>query len=336
MSKKKNETAATRILTVTANPSIDTTATVDLVIAEAKLRCASPSHLPGGGGINVSRAIRELGGSSTAIYPAGGYYGGLLKHLLDVEGLSHLPLDIEDLTREDLIVLEKSTGRQFRFGMPGPLMKETDIKRMLEAIRSISPKPHYVVASGSLPPGAPQDFYARVADVSREIGARLIVDTSGRPLQIAARSDLFILKPNLRELAQIIGHDIRDETEIRPAARSVLETGGSEAVVVSLGPVGALLVTKSESLFVRAPAVRVVSRVGAGDSLVAGIVFSLSQGASLEDSVRYGVASSSAAVMSPDIQLCRHRDVERLYKVIRTDPTQGDPPSRTVTGGELL
>jgi len=334
MSKRKDDTTATGILTVTANPSIDTTATVDHVVAEAKLRCASPSHLPGGGGINVSRAIRELGGGSTAIYPAGGYYGGLLKHLLDVEGLNHLPLDIEDWTREDLIVLEKSTRRQFRFGMPGPLLKKADINRMLEAIKSINPKPHYVVASGSLPPGTPQDFYAKVATISREIGARLIVDTSGRPLQIAARSDPFILKPNLRELGQIVGHDIREETEIRPAARSVLETGGSEAVVVSLGPVGALLVTDTESLFVRAPTVRVLSRVGAGDSLVAGIVFSLSQGSSLEDSVRYGVASSSAAVMSPGIQLCRRQDAERLYKVILTDATQDDPPSETVTGGE--
>jgi len=336
MSRKQAGVAAPRILTVTANPSIDTTAIVDHVVAEAKLRCASPSHLPGGGGINVSRAIRELGGSSTAIYPAGGYYGGLLKHLLDVEGLNHLALDIEDWTREDLIVFEKSTGRQFRFGMPGPLLKEVDIGRILEAIKSIRPRPHHIVASGSLPPGAPQDFYARVATISREIGARLIVDTSGKPLQIAARSHPFILKPNLRELGQIVGHSIRDETEIRPAARSVLEAGGCEAVVVSLGPVGALLVTDTESLFVRAPAVRVVSRVGAGDSLVAGIVFSLSQGSSMEDSVRYGVASSSAAVMSPGIQLCRRQDVERLYRVILTETMQDDPPSGTIKGRKQL
>jgi len=307
------------ILALTMNPAIDKGTGVDNVVPERKLRCHQPSFEPGGGGINVARAITKLGGTALILYPAGGPPGTMLEHLLDQEGLEHRKIPIRGWTRENLTVYEETSGQQFRFGMPGPDMSTSEWEECLQTFADVRPPPAYIVVSGSLPPGVPGDFYARVAAVAHKDGARVIVDTSGEALAMAVQEGVFLIKPNLRELGHLTGVEIRGEAEQEEVARGIIQEGRSEVVVVSLGAAGALLVTKEGSRRFRAPTVPIKSKVGAGDSMVAGIVLGLAQGRSLADAVRLGVAAGAAAVMTPGTELCRREDTERLYEGLISD-----------------
>lgn len=302
-----------RILTLTMNPSIDLNTSVKHIIAERKLRCTSLRREPGGGGINVSRVINRLGGASIALYPAGGPAGQMLQNLLDQEDIKHHPIPIEGWTRENFTILEEATGQQFRFGMPGPPLYESEWEQCLKEVLILDPKPDYVVASGSLPPGAPKDFFALLAQKLKPLQSRLIVDTSGEELRFAVEGSVYLLKPNMRELGELTGREIRDESEQEAVARKIVESGQSEVVVVSLGAAGALLVSKEGYERLRAPTVPIKSKVGAGDSMVAGIVLSLAQGRSLREAVLFGIAAGAAAVMTPGTELCRRKEVEQLY-----------------------
>jgi 6-phosphofructokinase 2 len=305
------------IVTLTMNPAIDKSSSVDRVIAEWKLRCKPPFYEAGGGGINVSRAIKRLGGASYAIYTMGDHLGRMLRDLLESEGIDHHPVEIRGLTRENLIIYEESSGQQYRFGMPGPELEEDEWKRCLSEIASLEPAPEFIVASGSLPPGVPEDFYARVAKLGKERGCKVAVDTSGSPLMDAAEVGVFLLKPNLREMGFL--HDEEGMADVEAAARKLIHAGKGEVVVISLGRQGAVFVTPDQAHKVWAPAVPIQSKVGAGDSMVAGIVLSLAKGSSMLEAVTFGVACGSAAVMTPGTELCRREDAERLYeKIVET------------------
>jgi 6-phosphofructokinase 2 len=306
-----------KIVTLTMNPAIDKSSAVEQVVAEWKLRCEPPTYEPGGGGLNVSRAIGKLGGDSLALYAAGGLSGERLVNLLDEEGLKHQAIPIVDMTRESLTILEKSTGQQYRFGMPGPTLQEAEWQKCLEAISDLLPRVDYLVASGSLPPGAPPDFYGRIARLAKEQDTRLIVDTSGEPLRLAVQEGVFLIKPNLREFAELTGQELVDEVQEERLAQELAASRKSEIVVVSLGAAGVLVATAEGTERVRAPLVPIKSKVGAGDSSVAGTVLALSRGKSWREAVRFGVAAGAAAVMTPGTELCRREDAERLYEQIK-------------------
>jgi 6-phosphofructokinase 2 len=306
------------IVTLTLNPVVDKSSSIDHVIPERKLRCDVPSFEPGGGGINVSRVVHRLGGRTRAIYPAGGPVGELLKGSLDREGIDHDVIPIRDMTRENLIVYERSSGLQYRFGMPGPELTAEECDACVRCVRELPKETSFLVASGSLPRGMPQDFYARLAKAAHERGVRLVVDTSGEPLRLAAQEGVFLLKPNLRELSLLTGKDeisAEDEQEIE--ARGLIRDGATEAVVVSLGQAGVLLVTAKETCRIAAPTVPIKSKVGAGDSMVGAITYALAQGKDMTHAVMYGVAAGAAAVMTPGTELCRRQDVEMLYERVK-------------------
>lgn len=306
------------IATLTMSPTIDVNTAIDYVVPERKLRCGPPSYEPGGGGINVSRAVKKLGGESVALYASGGPTGQMLEILLGREGLNHRPIPIGDWVRQNLIVMEESTNRQYRFGLPGPLIEEQEWKGCLDALSALEPKPDYIVASGSLPPGVPQDFYAGLARLARDLESRLVVDTSGEALRMALREGVYLIKPNLRELGQVTGQEFTDELQQERLAAEIVRSGQSEVVVVSLGASGALLVTSNGVEHIQSPTVPIRSKVGAGDSMVAGIVLSLARGMSVEESALFGVAAGSAAVMTPGTELCRREDAEKLYERMKS------------------
>jgi 6-phosphofructokinase 2 len=307
-----------KIATLTMNPAIDKSSAVNQVVAEWKLRCESPVYEPGGGGINVSRAMGKLGGDSVAFYPAGGLAGQMLIDLLDREGLQHRAMSIAGVTRENFTVLEKSTGRQYRFGMPGPTLQEGEWRRCLEEISPLLPQIDYLVASGRLPPGVPENFYGQLARLAREHNTRLIVDTSGDALRLAVEEGVFMIKPNLREFAELMGRESVHGLEEERLARELVSSGQCEVVVISLGAAGVLAASAEGVERVRAPLVPIKSKVGAGDCTVAGIVLALARGQSWREAVRFGVAAGAAAVMTHGTALCRREDVERLYEQLRS------------------
>jgi len=302
------------VITLTMNPALDKSSSVEQVIAERKLHCKSPNFEPGGGGINVSRAMRKLGGESTMIFPYGGATGDSLLKLLGQDRLTCLAIPVEGRTRENLVVLEESTGRQYRFGMPGPPLGDEEWQRCLNALAESREKPAYIVASGSLPPGVPDDFYAQVARIGKDLGARVVIDSSGEPLRHALQEGIYLIKPNIRELGELIGHEPADDVTPEKIAMELVRSGRSTIVALSLGAGGVLLASPDGSERLRAPVVPIKSKVGAGDSMVAGIVLSLARGNSLPEAIRFGVAAGAAAVMTPGSELCRREDVERLYE----------------------
>ena len=311
--------AQKRIATLTINPALDKNSRNERVVPNDKLRCTAPEREPGGGGINVSRAIRRLGGESLAIYPCGGQIGALFKELLEEEGVTHRPVAIEGMTRENLTVFEEGSNQHFIFIMPGPELGEAEWQGTLDELSSVDPAPDYLVASGSCPPGVPADFYQQVAELAKEMGSRLIVDTSGEPLRLAAEAGVYLLKPNMRELGQLAGHEIESEEQQIAAAKELVGAGQAEVVVVSMGAGGALLVTEEVGQHLRTPTVPIRSRLGAGDSMVAGITLALARGKEVLEAVRFGIAAGAAAVMTPRTELCRREDTEELYERLTSD-----------------
>jgi 6-phosphofructokinase 2 len=311
------------IITLTMNPAIDKSTSVAQVIIERKLYCHPPHFEPGGGGVNVSRAIRKLGGESTAIFPCGGPTGTYLLELLQQEGLICRPIPVQGRTRENLAVLEESSGLQYRFGLPGALLSDEEWRNCLVALAASKQKPHYIVASGSLPPGVPDDFYARVARVGKGLGAKVIIDSSGDPLRLALQEGVYLIKPNMRELAELVGKELVDEKSQREIALEMVGSGQCAVVALSLGAGGVLLATAAGCERLQTPLVPMKSKVGAGDRMVGGIVLSLAQGREVRDAVRFGVAAGAAAVMTPGSELCRREDTERLYEQLLAEKQGG-------------
>ncbi|WP_187262336.1 1-phosphofructokinase family hexose kinase [Pontibacter beigongshangensis] len=303
-----------KIVTITLNPALDKSTVADRVVQEKKIRCGVPTYEPGGGGINVSRAIKKLGGESCAWFLSGGPAGERLEELLHEEGVNFWAAKARNWTRENLMVYEKATGEQYRFGMPGPEVSEPEWRQFIDRLEQLEELPEFVVASGSLPPGVPDDFYYQLALVAHKRGFKLIVDTSGKALMKAAGEGLYLIKPNLGELAELAGREQITAMEQEDIAKKVLADGKCEVLVVSLGPRGAMLATKEGIHYVASPTVKQLSAVGAGDSMVGGMVLSLLKGCSMLDVVRYGVAAGTACTMTPGSELCRKEDTEQIFK----------------------
>ena len=302
------------ILTVTLNPCIDKSSRVEKMKPESKLRCAEVVNEPGGGGINVSKALQKLETSSVALFPAGGHNGDMLCSLLKKEGILFHAVDTKVETRENWIVLETSTNNQYRFTFPGREVLEETVKTMVDQIRSFSPS--FVVASGSLPPGLPDYFYGLIVKNAAAVGARCIVDTSGPALQALKGKHAFLIKPNIGELCKMLNVEWLDKEEVPDAAQQAIRDGFAEIMVVSMGPLGAWLINEEKRYFVEAPPVEKKSTVGAGDSMVAGITYSLQKGKTLKEAIQFGVACGSAATMNEGTQLFIKEDVENLYTII--------------------
>lgn len=305
------------VATLTMNPSIDISTAVAEVVPEHKLRCRAPHRNAGGGGINVARAIHALGGSAIAIYPAGGPTGAVLRTLLDQGGLHHSAIPIECTTRESLTVDEISTGRQYRFVLPGPSLTRDDWRHCLDQLSRLDPPPHYLIASGSLPPRVPDSFYACVGRIAKDLGARFVLDTSGPALAEGLDEGVFLVKPSLRELQQLMRADLSEPEAQERVCRELVITGKAQVVALSLGAEGALLTASGLQERVPAPKVRVRGTVGAGDSFVAGIVVGLMRGWPLDQAFRYAIAAGAAALLAPGTELCRRDDTDRLYEGLR-------------------
>lgn len=311
----------TDILTLTMNPALDVSTSTATVSDTHKLRCEAPRRHPGGGGINVARVLHRLGADCVAVFSAGGAEGQDLQLLLDAEGVHCVCIPIAQETRQSFSVRESSSGREFRFVMPGPTLSPAEWSACLErATSGQTPAPRYLVASGSLPPGVPIDFYAQLARRAKAQGTRLVLDTSGPALAAALDVGVYMVKPSLRELRELSGQPLTGEAQWRNAARALVDRGAADVVALSLGDQGALLASAQGCW--RAPVldVQVHSATGAGDSFVAGMVWALSRGDTPGEAFRHAVAAGSAAVLSEGTGLCRRDDVLRLHGAVVLTP----------------
>ncbi|MFZ4550538.1 MAG: 1-phosphofructokinase family hexose kinase [Aquabacterium sp.] len=306
-----------QILTLTMNPALDISTSIDRVRPVHKLRCGEAQWHPGGGGINVARVLHRLGADVRAIYPAGGAIGQTLSRLLAEEGVSAEVVPIAGDTRESFSAHETASGQDFRFVLPGPTLSEAEWQQCLDAVTARVTAGGWVVLSGGLPPGVPADFYAQVAHHVRRVGGCLVLDSNGAALAQTLAQGVYLVKPSLRELSELTGAPLPDESAQVAAARAVIDAGQAQIVAVSLGEEGAMLITADYALRAPALTVKVASTIGAGDSFVGGLVWALSQGHPVAEAFRYAMATSAAALLSSGTALCDPGDVARLHEQVQ-------------------
>jgi 6-phosphofructokinase 2 len=321
-------TSGATIVTLTMNPALDITTGADVVRPTSKVRCTGVRYDPGGGGFNVAQVAHNLGASVLAVFPAGGPTGDAYADLVSERGVQFRRIKIAGSTRESFTINEISTGLQYRFVLPGPRLTFAEQAQCLDELRLAATSASFVAASGSLPPGVPMTFYQRVADMCGDLGARLLLDTSGAGLQHIT-SGVFLLKVSVRELRECVGRELATESEQLAAAHELIESGRTEAVVVSRGSEGALLATSRASQRFSAIPVRAVSGVGAGDAMAAAITVGLSRGWPLGKSVRFGIAAGAAMLLTPGTAPCTRFDTERLFEVAEEPVDIGYPQSTT-------
>lgn len=303
------------ILTITINPSVDKSSSVKKIMPEQKLRCASPVYEPGGGGINISRALKRLGTEAETVFLSGGRTGNLLEELLSKEKLNTNVFSVEGETRENFIVVDSSNQQQYRFGMEGKAISEEEQTNFLKFLEQIE-TPDFVVISGSLPPNVSTDYLRKLIKYFKQKSSKVIVDTSGKSFQEAANEGVYLLKPNIGELASLTGKSDLDSASMQEAADQLISEKKAEIVVVSLGGKGAFLCSEKEKIWVQAPLIKVRSTVGAGDSMVAGMVSVLLKNGSYQEMLQMGVACGSATTMATGTGLFKKEDVDYLFQMI--------------------
>ncbi len=309
-----------RIVTLTLNPAIDGAAEAEEVRPIHKIRTWAERYDPGGGGINVARVIRELGGSALAVYLSGGATGPILDQLVQAARIESRRIPIKGHTRVSHTVHERSTGLEYRFVPEGPAVASDEWQGCLSVLEEIDCD--YLVASGSLPRGVPSDFYVRVGDIAKQKGARLVLDTSSDALREATRQGVYLIKPSLGELESLIGRRLPDPEDQDTAAQELIASGAAEIVALTLGRDGAALATRGRCI--RIPGAKVVpkSAVGAGDSFLAAMTLGLAQKRRTEDAFALGMAAGTATVLTAGTELCRRADVGRIYDAIKRDHSE--------------
>lgn len=300
------------ILTITLNPALDLAADTPQVRPGPKLRCSQPHADPGGGGINVSRALHQMGGSSQALVALGGATGARLQALLDAEGIATLPLAVPGETRESLSVTETATGAQYRFILPGPTWSSAQTDAARTAVAQALTPDTIAVLSGSMPPGVPAAFAGEVAAICRDRGAALIVDTSGGTLDalIARPAGPSVLRMDAHEAETLAGHPLPERIDTATFAEALRQRGIADTIIVARGRDGSTLAGPDGLWHASAPVDEVVSAVGAGDSFVAGYALALAKKRPPQEALRHGTAAAAACCLTPATHLCSGADVQ--------------------------
>jgi len=304
------------IATITLNPSLDRTVIVDGLKVNESNRWTSVHHYAGGKGIDVSRAIHEMGGQTIAYGFIGGDEGRTLEVKLDEEGVPFSFTPIEQETRINFIISDTKASQQTIINAPGPHISKRELARFLKKLRGIYPSPELMVASGSVPPGVPIDIYYTIVQEAKSHRVRTILDSAGQWLEEGIKAKPYLIKPNIREAEELLKTELPTEEAITKAALNLIEMG-VEIAVISRGKDGIIAATRDGMFKAVPPPVKVRSAVGAGDCTIAGLALKLARGEPLIEACRLAVAMGTAAVLTPGTELCHRADVEKLLPQIK-------------------
>jgi len=302
------------IATITLNPCLDRSITVYGLKVNEVNRWTSTKPYAGGKGIDVSRAIHEIGGRTIAYGFIGGNTGRALEILLDKEEVSYDFTPIEQETRTNYIITDTKTSQQTRIDAPGPHISKTERERFYRKMRNI-PRPDLTVAGGSVPPGIPTEIYYNIVSESRGFGVRTILDSEGRWLEEGLKARPYLVKPNVHEAEKLLKTELATEEAVIRAALDLLEAD-IEIVVISRGKDGIIAATRNQILKAVPPQVKVRSIVGAGDATIAGLALKLVDNQPLIEACRLAVAMGTATTLQPGVETCRREDVEMLLPQI--------------------
>ena len=306
------------IATVTLNPSLDRHVAVDNLVLDDTNRWVSMKYQPGGKGINVSRVVFELGGDTKAYGFVGGVEGEILKKLLKDHKVPCDFTSIHNDIRSNFIITDLKTHRQTRISAPGPRIAAGELKKLVDKITCIKPKPSHIVFAGSVPPGVPQEIYFELITKMKAMGICTVLDSADQWLREGVRAKPDIIKPNVREAQGLMGVELKSEEDIIYAVKTIVSSG-IKIACISRGRDGMIMADKDQVLKVVPPDVQVLSTVGAGDSTVAALVLKLSLGGTLEEAARCAIAAGTAATLTAGTELCHKADVECLMPQVKVE-----------------
>lgn len=303
------------IVTLTMNPAVDTYLSGE-TFRSAKIRCKITGYGPGGGGVNVARVIRKLGGVAEAVLLVGGPTGERLLTMLDEREVPHRCIWTEGETRDTYVIFDRESKRRYHIIIEGPPVLESEWQAALALVGEIAHPDLYFVLSGSLPPDAPDDFYAQAAAVAKSRGSRVALDTCGGPLVAALSEGVWLAKPNGRELETWAGRGLPTFAERREAVEGLVRRGAAEVVVATFGPEGSLVATAAQTWRVQAPPIEPKSEVGAGDSFLGGLVLAVSRREPLPRAAAYAVAAAGSALSKSGPGLSEKAQTESLLREV--------------------
>jgi 6-phosphofructokinase 2 len=306
------------IATVTLNPSLDKTVMVDGLVLDEANRWTGFRRDPGGKGINVSRVVHELGGETIAYGFIGGFDGEIIKQLLQQQGVPFDFTPIKGEIRSNFIISDLRTNRQTRIDAPGPFISREELDELVVKVRSIKPKPDFLVLAGSVPPGIPDDIYRQLLEDAKSRGIKTVLDSDDKWLREGIKAKPNVIKPNVHEAEELLGVKLRNEAAIVRAVKALIKQG-IEIAAISRGRDAFIISDGSNVLKLIPPQVEVSSTVGTGDSAIAGLVMKLSQGASLEEAACLAVAAGTATALTTGVELCHRVDVERLLPLVKVE-----------------
>lgn len=304
------------IATVTFNPCLDRNILVHGLVIDDANRWTSTRLYPGGKGVDVSRAIHEMGGRTIAYGFVGGPDGQILEILLDEEGVPFSFTPIEQETRTNFIIYDSKTSQQTRIDAPGPHITTRELERFKRKMKDIYPRPKLLVAGGSLPPGLADDIYAELIQDARSFGLKTILDTEGQWLEEGIKARPYLVKPNVREAKGLLKRELGTEEDIIKGVLDIVAMG-VEIAVISRGADGIIAASREKIVKAVSPPLKVRSAVGAGDCTIAGLALRLARGQSLGEACRLAVAMGGATVITPGTELCHRDDVKALLPQIK-------------------
>jgi len=285
----------------------------------------------GGKGIDVSRAIHEMGGRTVAYGFIGGPVGRAVEILLDEEEVPFSFTPIQRETRTNFIITDSKTSKQTRIDAPGPHISKSEFERFQRKMLRMRPSPDLIVVGGSLPPGIPSNVYYSIIMEAKTFGVRTILDSDAHWLAEGVKAKPYLVKPNVREAQELLGRELPDEDAIIKAALDIVDMG-IEIAVISRGKDGIIAATNSEVLAAIPPEVKVKSAVGAGDCTIAGLALKLANEESLTSACRLAVALGTAAALTPGTELARRADVVELLPQVKVKKINPSRLSKIIAG----
>lgn len=313
------------IITVTPNPAIDRTIIVPHLRLGQLHRARAVWDESGGKGMIVARVAGALGAGALCLGFVAGWLGGYLRALLDAEGMRHHLTPCTGETRINITLVDEASGVVTKVNEPGPKPSPAEVEALLAAVEERLRPGDWLAICGSFPPGVAAETCAELVRRGRRAGARVALDTSGRPLAAGAAAGPTLLKPNLAELDELAGRRHRTLGEVVVTARQQLEQG-CDLVVVTLGARGAVAVAADGWAHLAPPRQHPAQAVGAGDALLAGLLVALERGESWREALSLGVAAGTAMAATPGSRTPDRSAIDDLHRALGAALSSEPPP----------
>jgi len=305
------------IYTITLNPALDRTIRINRIREDVSNRILEEQSYAGGKSIDVSKVLKNFGADNIALGFVGGFAGRELEGRLLNEGIQSDFVHVSGETRTNIIIHETETGRQLAFNARGPIVQPHELTQLIEMVQNLK-NPEIVAIGGSLPPGATPEIYRKIITLVKRLKAKVVLDVDGSALKVGIQAQPDIIKPNIHELSELVGRELKELDSIRDAAREIHQ-GGVETVLVSMGAKGILMLKDGLECLAVPPDVPIRNTIGAGDSAVAGFIIGIIKGKDPKRALMYAVASGTSTTLSVGTALCQKEDFERILPQVKLE-----------------